>query len=425
MRVLSRSITALLALGVLSSTVLAGCAAPASPPDTASAVAAPAGASGEKGGQEEYGPYELVANWPQALPDGPDGVKHEGWTWGSVGAVYAETPDRIWIAQRGELPLPKGAKPWTPYSMLTPSLGNATGNDDGLGATCEPTAKRGWERRYHHVIFVVDRDGKMVDSWPQHDKLFEMTCGRGPHKIKMSPYDAEKHVWVIDDQLHVIFKFTYDGKLVQTLGTKGKRGRDAGNLFDRPTDIAWLPDGTFFISDGYGGKRVAKFDKDGKFLMDWGEAPKDPANPGPNEWNTVHSIQITNDRKLYVVDRGHRRIQVFDENGKFLDMFTTGIRSQPYAHLITKDQMLWESDGGTNRIVKYDLNGKYLYGWGGPGGQPGQFQGPHSITTDQDGNLYLAEVFNGRVQKFRPKPGADPAKVVGQELRYGSSSAND
>ena len=124
------------------------------------------------------------------------------------------------------------------------------------------------------------------------------------------------------------------------------------------------------------------------------------------------------------MDRGHRRIQVFDENGKFLDMFSTGIRSQPYAHLITKDQELWQSDGGTNRIVKYDLNGKYLYGWGGPGGQPGQFQGPQSITTDQEGNLYLAEVFNGRAQKFRPKPGADPAKVVRQELRYGSTSTN-
>ena len=94
----------------------------------------------EKGGQEEFGPYEFVENWPQPLPDGPDGVKHEGWTWGSVGAVYAETPDRIWIAQRGELPLPRGAKPWTPYALLNPSRGNATGNDDGLSATCEPTA---------------------------------------------------------------------------------------------------------------------------------------------------------------------------------------------------------------------------------------------------------------------------------------------
>ena len=103
-------------------------------------------------------------------------------------------------------------------------------------------------------------------------------------------------------------------------------------------------------------------------------------------------------------------------------MWTTGVRSQPYAHLITTDQFLWQSDGGTNRIVKYDLNGKYLYGWGISGGQPGQFNGPHSITVDQDGNLYLAEVFNGRVQKFRPKPNADRSKLVGQELRYPPSS---
>ena len=92
----------------------------------------------EKGGQEEFGPYELVENWLQPLPDGDDGVKHEGWTWGSVGAVFAETPDRIWIAQRGELPLPKDAKPWTPYGMLTPER-TATGNDDGLDATCQKT----------------------------------------------------------------------------------------------------------------------------------------------------------------------------------------------------------------------------------------------------------------------------------------------
>jgi hypothetical protein len=60
----------------------------------------------------------------------------------------------------------------------------------------------------------------------------------------------------------------------------------------------------------------------------------------------------------------------FDENGKFLDMWTTGVRSLPYAHLITTDQFLWIADGGTNRIVKYDLNGHYLYGWG-TGGAPG------------------------------------------------------
>ncbi len=67
------------------------------------------------------------------------------------------------------------------------------------------------------------------------------------------------------------------------------------------------------------------------------------------------------------------------------------------------------------------MNGKYLYGWGAPGGQLGQFAGPHQLTVDQEGNLYTAEVFNGRVQKFRPKKGADPAKVVGQEVRLASA----
>jgi hypothetical protein len=431
MRARNWSLTLLWVVVLLAPAAVMACSSPANTPEAVPSAAAQTASAPtqEKGGQDEFGPYEIVANWPLPLTDGPDGVKHEGWTWGSVGAVWAETPDRIWIAQRGELPLPKGAKPWTPYGMLNPTR-VATGNDDGTNATCDPEPKKGWERRYHHVIFIVDRNGKLVDWWKDKDKLFEMRCGRGPHKIKMSPYDPEKHVWIIDDQLHMIYKFTYDGKLVFSLGTKGQRGRDAGKLFDRPTDIAWLPDGTFFISDGYGGVRVAKFDKDGKFLMDWGKAPADPKNPGPNEWNTVHSIAISKDRRLYVVDRGHRRMQVFDENGKFLEMWTTGVNSSPYYHFITTDQNIWVGDGGTNRILKYDLNGHYLYGWGNGGGQvggirPGQFSGPHQLTTDQDGNLYTAEVFAGRVTKFRPKPGADPSKVVGQEQRYSATSTND
>src|SRR6476646_1897526 len=98
--------------------LIIACNAPAPTTQAVATAAAPAVAA-EKGGQEEFGPYALVENWPQPLPDGADGVKHEGWTWGSVGAVFAETPDRIWIAQRGELPLPAGAKPWTAYGMLT------------------------------------------------------------------------------------------------------------------------------------------------------------------------------------------------------------------------------------------------------------------------------------------------------------------
>ncbi len=405
-----RTLIALACVGLLTALV--------SPVGLAQNPTGSGAAGGQRGGQEEFGDYEVVPNWPQPLPDGPDGVSHAGWTWGSMGSVYAETPNRIWIAMRGELPLPVGTKPWTAYGLLTPPRGNATGNEDGFDATCKPVEKRGWERRYHHTMFVVDAQGKLVQSWPQMDQLFDMHCGRGPHRIKMSPYDPEKHVWIVDDQLHVIYKFTYDGKLVMTLGTKGQRGRDAGRLFDRPTDVAWLPDGTFFITDGYGGKRVAKFSPDGKFITDWGSAAKDPAHPQPYEFNTVHGIAISKDRRLFVVDRNNSRIQIFDENGKFLDMWSTGVHSAPYSQILTDDQHLWLGDGGTSRILKYDLNGKYLYGWGVGGPLSGQLDGPHGLAVDQDGNLYVAEAFNGRVQKFRPRQGADPAKLVGQEQRY-------
>ena len=116
---------------------------------------APSAFTQQRGGQEAFGPYEPVPDWPRPLPDGPDGVKHEGWTWGSVGSVYAESADRIWVAMRGELPLPEGARPWTPYALLDPPR-RATGNDDGRNARCEPTEPRGWERRYHYVAEVFN-----------------------------------------------------------------------------------------------------------------------------------------------------------------------------------------------------------------------------------------------------------------------------
>jgi DNA-binding beta-propeller fold protein YncE len=371
-----------------------------------------------------FGPYQIVDDWPQPLPD--DRHSHDGWTWGSMGGVFAESPDRIWIAQRGELPLPEGSQPWTPYAALDPSPGIANSNSDGVTATCQTTTNlRGWERRFEHVIFVVDGDGNLVDDWPQHDALFgQQPCGRGPHSIKMNPYDPDKHVWVIDDQLHVIYRFTYEGELVHTLGEVGVRGRGANN-FDRPTDIAWLPDGTYFISDGYGGKRVAKFDADDNFLMDWGSEPVDRTNPGPSEFNAPHSIAISADRRVFVVDRGHQRMQVFDENGVFLDMWPLrspywpdNINTLIVNHIITEDQYIWAGDTGTNRIMKFDLDGNFLYSWGAPGGQPGRLSCPHGMSTDQDGNLYVADCFAGRVQKFSPQPGADPEKVMGQIQRY-------
>ncbi|HET9949015.1 MAG TPA: hypothetical protein VFQ22_08845 [Longimicrobiales bacterium] len=368
------------------------------------------------------GPYQVVEDWPKPLPD--DLHSHEGWTWGSFGGVYAESPDRIWIAMRGELPLQPGMEPWQAYGEVE-GIGNAPPTTDGLSATCEPTqSRRGYERRWAHTIFVVDREGYLVDEWPHLDSIFgQLPCGRGPHQIKMSPYDPEKHVWIIDDQLHMIYKFTYDGELVYSHGELGVRGRGPNN-FDRPTDIAWLPDGTYFISDGYGGKRIAKFDPEGNFIMDWGQAPVDPENPGPGEFNNPHSIAISEDRLLFVVDRGHERMQVFDENGNFQYMFTLRSPHWPESqstlfvnHYIDTDGYIWVGDAPTARIIKFDQQGNYLYSWGAPGTEKGRLNCSHGITVDQERNLYLADCFAGRVQKFTPIPGADESKIAGQILR--------
>jgi hypothetical protein len=207
------------------------------------------------------GDYEPVVPWPKPLPD--TDLSHDGWTWGSGAGVWAESPDKVWVMQRGEISLPPGAEPWICACLLNPRRTN-TGRRDYSG-TPYP-----YQMRRHHLVFAVDGTGRTIEEWLQHDKylapprtgLGEM--GRGPHKILMNPYDPEKHIWIVDDDMHEINIFTHDGKLLKTMGERGVPGRGPNN-FNRPTDIAWLPDGTFFVADGYAGVRVAKFDRNGKF----------------------------------------------------------------------------------------------------------------------------------------------------------------
>jgi len=104
---------------------------------------------------------------------------------------------------------------------------------------------------------------------------------------------------------------------------------------------------------------------------------------------------------------------VFDEDGKFLAMWPTGYHSSVPAHTVTNDDSVWAADWTTGRLVKYDLEGHYILDIGGYGALPGQFDGVHQIHVDSDRNLYVTEVANSRSQKFRPKPNADPNRIVG------------
>lgn len=404
----NRLVTALCALGLLVPMAAAGCSGGTSG-TPAPAQSQPA--VEQKVQKVAMGDYEVVDNWPKPLPE--KDLSHAGWTWGSGSGVWAESPDKVWVAQRGEIELPPGATPWICPCLLTPRRTN-TGR--------RPYSGNGYpyQMRRHHLVFAVDRNGNTIEEWLQHDKYLAPDRGtglgelaRGPHKLLMNPYDPEKHIWIVDDDMHEINIFTNDGKLVKTMGERGVPGRGPNN-FNRPTDIAWLPDGTFFVADGYAGTRVAKFDRNGKFLMDWGRPPVDPNKPGPNEFWSVHSIGISRDRRVFVADREHHRMQVFDENGKFLDMWPTGHDSAVLAHIVTEDDYVWVSDWTTNRLIKYDLNGRYILDIGGPGPQPGQLDAVHQINVDQEHNLYVTEISNDRSQMFRPKANADPAKIIGR-----------
>jgi len=342
----------------------------------------------QKGGGDITGPYDLVAGWPQNWCG-------NGFQIGSTAGVWAESPDRVMIFARGCLPALKDMGEPVP-----------TRNASGYSLTSPPDRQPRWD----HIVNFVDRNGKLIESWEQHNKLFVR-----PHRILVNPHDPQRHYWLVDDGAHAIYKFTRDGKqLLQTIGTPMTPGNDATH-FNRPTDIAFMADGTFFVSDGYVNTRVVKFDRDGKYVMHWGMDGKAEGEMRPNYFDTVHAIVIDKQNRLYVSDREHSRIQIFDQNGKFLEAWPNVPR--PYSLLMTDDQFLWSASGQTQKFTKYDLNGKLLSSWGTFGTMPGAFWGVHQFDVDSERNLYTADVHVGRPQKFRPRAGVDPALIIGQPLR--------
>jgi peptidylamidoglycolate lyase len=358
--------------------------------------------SQEKGGDDATGPYEVVTGWPQNYCG-------DGYQIGSTAGIWAESPDRVIIFNRGCLPIMKNERGqtevWGPTSIVPER--NASGFDMSQK---DPARHPRWD----HIVNFVDRNGKLIESWEQHNKLFVR-----PHRVLVNPYDPQRHIWLVDDGAHAVYKFSRDGKLVQTIGTPMQSGNDETH-FARPTDIAWLPDGTFFVSDGYVNTRVVKFDKNGKFLMTWGQKGTPPNETRPSYMNTVHAISIDKNRRIYISDRSNSRVQVFDENGKFLEAWPNVRR--PYSFLLTEDQHLWVADGTTQKFTKFDLTGKLLYSWGTFGAFPGGFWGVHQFHTDSEGHLYTADVHIGRPQKFRPKKGANPAHLIGRYFPQAAST---
>ena len=407
---------------LLAATVAGGCTAPAPAPPPAAPVAGAGFAAipGLTGGQDIFGPYEVVPDWPRPMSESLPG--HEQWTYSVTMDVFAESPNRVLVASKGELPLieKRPESIWLP--QLGPGLqfpvfrlplrqaGGGVPNGDQLD---EPgNGRPGIDWRFEHSILVMNAEGKITEDWTQWDKMWTR-----PHDIEISPYDSEKHVWIVDAEGHGVYKFTNDGKkLLLTLGTPHVAGDDDTH-FRRPTFLVFMDANTMYLADGYDNTRVIKYDMDGKKLAQWGEKGTAPNEKRPGFWNNVHGIAVDpTTREVFVNDRANSRVQVFDENGKYLREWNFGPRPPMDIHsfIVTSDRKLWAADQGTHKILGYDLQGHFLYSWGSWGEYPGGMWGVHGLATDQEGNFYVAEVNNGRVQKFRPRQGANPEFVVGK-----------
>ena len=332
-------------------------------------------------------PYEVVDGWLKPFAD-------DGFAWGGNSGVFPESPDRIFVVQRGETRLPDPVPPG--FAGFVGSIGiNALREAD----------RRTWQ----HCIFVVDGDGNLIAVWDQWDHLFEGSDGPGPHRIRISPYDPERRVWVVHETGHQIFVFSNDGEeLLMTLGEKNVPGQDETH-FGLPQDVAFLPDGRILIADGYENGRVIVMDGDAKYVSEFGERGE-----GLGQFNVVHGIAVGPDGQIFVVDRDNLRVQVFRQAGRGFEPVEewTGF-GMPLDIMVSGDRV-WVTDLRPAKIVQLDLEGNRKYSFNLPSEGPHRYLEMHSFAVDSDGNLYGADNQHARIQKFVPKAGVDRSLLVGQ-----------
>ncbi len=293
-------------------------------------------------------------------------------------------------------------------------------------------------------LFEFDQTGKYVREMGQGLYGFIFA-----HAVRVDPQD---NIWVIDEGSNMVIKFDPEGRVVMTMGRKpeairvpaappplaapapvlggnpaagGPGGAPAregpapsparegagapGDNFDRPTDVAWDAAGNIFVADGYNNSRVAKFDKDGKYIKSWGSR-----GTQPSQFHTVHTIATDAKGNVYVGDRENRRIQVFDNDGNFKSMYINV--GAPWAVCITpgQHQYLYSSnsngtaDMDNGEIYRMELDGKILGKFGTAGKQMKEFGSVHEIDCRNPNEIYVGEITNWRVQKLTLHP--DQAK---------------
>lgn len=338
-------------------------------------------------------PYEYTtATWIQ--PFGGEGI-----SWGGNAGVHAQSSDRIFFLQRGQTELPDPIPP--DYTNFPGSMGW--------------NVLRGRGRVWQNCIYVVNSEGELLEVWDHWDHLFIGSNGPGPHRLRMSPYDPENRLWLIEESGHIIYVFSNDGEqLLMTLGEKNVPGNDETH-YDQPQDVAFLPDGKFLIADGLGNKRIVVRNADGSYRSEFGEEGTEP-----HQYGSVHSIAVGPDDRLYVLDRNNRNVKVYQQTAArdsaeypAYEYVTTWGGLDTPLDISVGETHAWVTDNDPPKIVQFNLDdGSRNYTWLLPTEGQDYWIEMHSFSADEEGNLYGADNQTGRPQKMVPLPNANPEHVV-------------
>ncbi len=283
--------------------------------------------------------------------------------------------------------------------------------------TGHPTMSMGTARPFVHGgsrLFQFDRNGK-----------FTREIGRGVYgflfaaQVRVDPQD---NLWVVDEYSSMVMRFDPQGHVTFLLGRKpesiqnpgrtggaggGGRGGAPGagasqDVFNRPTDVAWDPQGNIFVADGHGNARVAKFSKDGVFVKSWGQR-----GDAAGQFATVDSIAVDASGNVYAADGGNQRIQVFDNNGAFKAEIKNVGNAQAICITPGANQVMYVSNSNppndldtAGEIYKMRLDGTIVGKFGRAGKLLKEFGTVNAIDCRSENVLYVGEVGNFRVQKL-------------------------
>jgi DNA-binding beta-propeller fold protein YncE len=311
-------------------------------------------------GPAQDNPYQSIEGWAK-MPAGR--------TWGSTSAVGIDPDGRsVWVAER-------------------------CGANSCVGSDLPPVLK-------------FDESGQVVRSF-----------GAGliavPHGLHV---DRDGNIWVTDCPFrsapgsgvgHQVFKFSPEGTVLMTLGKAG--GGSGAEGFFQPNDVVTAENGDIFVAEGHGGDnaRIVKFDRNGKYITEFGKK-----GTGPVEFDQPHALAFDSQGRLFVGDRSNNRIQILDQDGRFLEEWKQF--SRPSGIYIDRNDRIYVADSESGSVgnardrkdwkrgirVGSARDGTVIAFIPDPDENATNTSAAEGVAADHAGNIYGAEVGPRRLMKY-------------------------